>query len=118
MDRKYGRMFTMSDVLAIIELVANTKEVRGIAPDQIFEEIETCEGPFMGQDAPPRFKFAADEPTFTLRARDKRAVGAIRFYEDHQSPRAPVNFLEGIESARREFEVYREQHPDQMKEPD
>jgi hypothetical protein len=117
-DRKYGRMFTMSDVLAIIELVANTKEVRGIDPEQIFTEIETCDGPFLDMEAPPRFKFDKDEPTFTLRARDKRAVGAIKFYEDHQSPRAPVNFLEGIEAARRDFDVYRTTYPAQMKEPD
>jgi hypothetical protein len=111
-------MFTMADVEKIIELVANTKEVRNVPPDQLFREIEECDGPFDGQDAPPRFKFDADEPTFTLRGRDQRAIAAIRYYRDHQSPNAPIGFLEGIDGALSDFDRFRHEHPAMMKQPD
>jgi hypothetical protein len=110
-DRKYGRIFTMSDVQKIIEWY----EMNGVNPDFSMTPFDEA---IDEMDEVVRFKFPYDEPTFTLRGRDQRAIGAIRFYEDHQSPRAPVGFIEGIEDARRDFVEYRDQHPEMMKEPD
>lgn len=107
-DRKYGRIFTVSDVEKILD-VAGEFEWHKVHLDSIIATMDE-EG--------VRFKFEPDEPTFTLRGRDKRAEGAIRFYGDHQSPRAPVHFLEGIDAAADEFRRYRDEHPEQIKEPD
>ena len=65
-----------------------------------------------------RFKFPPDEPTFTLRARDKRALAALRYYRDHQSPIAPTNHLDGIEAAYRNFDDFAINNRELMKEPD
>lgn len=108
MDRKYGRIFTISDVEKIMEYV--------LGPEQAREGLESTLK-VIGEDG-VRFKFDADEPTFTLRGRDTRAIAAIRFYFDHQSPRAPLNHTDGIEKALKEFEDYRRDYPDQIKEPD
>lgn len=108
-DRKYGRIFTMSDVEKIIEF----------ALDGDYGDVEQVTEELFGADADAvRFKFDRDEPTFTMRARDKRSEGAIRFYGDHQSHSAPVGFIEGIDAAQRDFREYREQNPQMMKEPD
>lgn len=114
MDRKYGRIFTMADVEKIFEWFGkNWTDAGGaemnIDVDTIIESMD-AEG--------VRFKFPEDEPVMVFRARDKRAIGVIRHYEDHQSPRAPVAFLESIQDARRDFEQYREDHPEMIKEPD
>ncbi len=104
MDSKYGRIFTEEDVKAIVELAVE-QEVSSV------DEAETLMDDFDG-------RFPADEPIFVLRARDKRALAAVRQYRENQSPRAPVNHIEGLDKAVREFEKFRVQHADQMKEPD
>lgn len=109
-DSKYGRIFTDSDLEKIFEWLW---EKHGLTTDLKPENVLSAM-----DEAGVRFKFPASEPTMTFRARDKRAVGAIRFYEDHQSPRAPMRHLYGIEESRRAFEKYREDNPHEMKEPD
>jgi hypothetical protein len=99
-------MFTMADVEKILEYAGDENS---ISLDEILPGME---------EAGVRFKFDADEPTFTLRGRDQRAIAAIRYYGDHQSPTAPVGFLEGIQGALSEFERYRHEHPAMMKQPD
>ncbi len=116
-DNKYGRIFTENDVLAIISRVANTKETRGIDPEQLLREVLECDGPFDDYDE-LRLKFDADEPLFILRGRDKRAAGAIMHYRDHQSPSAPHNHTAAIDAAFLAFNTYRQEHPGMMKEPD
>jgi hypothetical protein len=109
-DSKYGRMFTQSDVEKILEWVEeNTNSASAIDTAGILEAMD-------GEGV--RFKFSADEPTFTFRARDKRAAGAIKHYLDHQARNAPTNHIDGIMKAFRAFNTYREENPGQMKEPD
>lgn len=120
MDRKYGRIFTEPDVEKVIEHVVSELASDELdTPELVQNEVDTFMEELFGQDEDAiRVKFERTEPTFTLRARDTRAIAAIRFYLDHQSPRAPSNHTEGIEKALKEFEDYRRYYPDQIKEPD
>jgi hypothetical protein len=105
-DNKYGRIFTAADV----EKVLQVAEAEGhFNFDTLLPELDK---------RGVRFKFPADEPLFILRGRDKRALGAIRFYQDHQSPRAPVNHTDAIAKAFRAFDDYANSHPGELKEPD
>jgi hypothetical protein len=109
-DNKYGRVFTEGDVEKILEWVEeNTNSASAIDFTGIIDSMDN-EG--------VRFKFEPDEPLFILRGHDKRAIGAIRFYQDHQSPRAPVNHMDAIEKAALAFDSYRQEHPGELKEPD
>lgn len=108
-DRKYGRMFTMADLEKIGERLLEEADTHGVTVGRVLQKMD---------DEGVRFKFGKDEPTFTFRARDERAVAGIRYYEDHQSPNAPVGFLEGVAAARRDFERFRDEYPELMKQPD
>lgn len=101
---KYGRIFTQDDVYSIVEH----------AIEREFEETEDLT--LYLEDFKGRFD--KDEPLFVLRARDKRAIAAVRNYRDNQNPRAPQNHLDGIEKAMSEFEAFRVKNVDKMKEPD
>lgn len=107
-DLKYGQMYTESDLEKILQLAWDHGD---LTPAQIMKKI-------VNDDHDLRLKFSRDEPTITFRARDKRAEGAIRHYEDHQSPNVPAGHMENIERTRRAFEQYRLDHPGEMKEPD
>lgn len=109
-DRKYGRVFTDSDIEKIFEWLWQT---HGLSTDLLPENVISAM-----DDNGVRFKFPIDEPIFILRGRDKRALGTVRHYLDHQSPRAPQNHLDGIEAAVTQFERYRINHSEDMKEPD
>lgn len=103
-DRKYGRVFTEDDVRQIVQwAIENEIETE--------TELSAYLGEFEG-------KFPADEPTFTLRARDQRAIGALAFYRSHQSHTAPANHLDGIQAAVNDFDRYREENRELMREPD
>lgn len=55
-----------------------------------------------------------DEPIFILRARDIHAVGALVDYRD----RVMTNHhMRAITEAIEDFNLFRYQHPDRMKEP-
>src|SRR5574339_827095 len=106
MSNKYGRIFTESDVEKIFEHLRENGA--GQLPE--FENVLSD----MDEDG-VRFKFPEDEPLFILRGRDKRAISAIRYYLDHQSPRAPMNHLMGIEKAYDAFSDYRIKNSGEMK---
>lgn len=108
-DRKYGRIFTESDVEKLLEIATEYYHGREVDLPTVLAYAE---------EAGVRFKFGKDEPTFTLRARDLRASGAIYHYLNHQSPRAPQNHLEGIEASYKDFVAYRTDHHREVKEPD
>jgi hypothetical protein len=109
-DNKYGRVFTEGDVEKILEWVEeNTNSASNIDFDGILTG--------MDEDG-VRFKFEPDEPIFILRGHDRRAIAAIRHYQDHQSPRAPQNHVDAIASAVAAFDRYREENPGKLKEPD
>jgi erythromycin esterase-like protein len=108
-DNKYGRVFTESDVEKILEWFEEQGEGQPLDLEAALEGMD-------GQGV--RFKFEADEPLFILRGHDRRAVGAIRFYQDHQHPRTPQNHTDAIASAVAAFDRYREENPGKLKEPD
>lgn len=110
-DSKYGRIFTESDVEKILEHLHDT--YASSSPPPVLENVLGA----MDENG-VRFKFSEEEPTFILRARDKRAIGAIRYYRDHQSPRAPQNHLDGLDKSVDLFEKYRIECAGEMKEPD
>jgi len=108
-DMKYGRLFTLSDIEKIIKPIvpAAGKDIEGL-----IDLVNSME------DNGTAFKFPANEPTFTLRARDQRAIGAIVYYRDHQSKSAPANHLDGIDNSVKAFDKFRFEHRELMKEPD
>lgn len=108
-DSKYGRIFTQDDMLNFAHHVGSELAGvdRGYSMDQLIGMLDDFTG-----------KFPPDEPLFVLRARDKRALGAVRFYRDHQSQQAPSNHLDGVDKAYRQFRVFADENPDLMREPD
>ena len=114
MDNKYGHIFTEGDVLKILEYVV--KEADLATPESASEEAANWFTDVMEEDI--RFKFPAEEPLFILRGRDRRAIGAVMHYRDHQASNAPDNHVEAIQRAFTAFDTYREENPGQMREPD
>ena len=51
--------------------------------------------------------FHPGEPLFILRGQDRRALGAVRWYRDHQWPSATKEHLNNIDDAVAFFESYR-----------
>jgi hypothetical protein len=107
-DNKYGRVFTESDVEKIFEWIVAQGEGQPLDLGMVLESMD---------DEGVRFKFDPDEPIFILRGHDRRAIGAIKHYQEHQSARAPHNHTKAIDTAYQSFLDYREQNPGQMKEP-
>lgn len=107
-DNKYGRVFTEGDLEKILDYVAEANAI-DIDLAVLIKDMDEDE---------VRFKFEPDEPLFILRGHDQRAIAAIRYYQDHQSPRAPANHLDAIASAVRAFDAYRERFPKKLREPD
>ena len=56
-----------------------------------------------------------DEPVFVLRAKDRQALRALRYYRDGlKNPPHVVAVNQRIE----QFEAFADAHPERMKEPD
>jgi hypothetical protein len=108
-DSKYGRLFTEQDLIDFAYHVG--EELAGVDRGFSKDQLDSMVDDFTG-------KFPPGEPLFLLRARDKRALGAVRHYRDHQSQKAPSNHLDGVEKAYRQFSLFAEEHPDLMREPD
>jgi hypothetical protein len=115
-DNKYGRIFTEDDVREMInsavfvgiEVAEESDDPQHFNGDAVFDAVST------GFTT----RFPEDEPVFVLRARDKRALAALRYYRDHQSQNAPTNHLDGIEKAYKDFDDFATNHRELMKEPD
>jgi len=105
-DNKYGRIFTQADVEKIVEFV------QASPPRPLHTTIALMEA--NGE----RFKFPEDEPVFVLRGRDKRARATVRYYADHQSAQAPFNHMNAVEGAYRSFDLFANDNPELIKEPD
>lgn len=103
-DNKYGKLYTVDDVLSIVETCLET----GIEDEgEALEIINNHVG-----------KFSGDMPVFVMSAKDRRALGAIRHYRDNQSPGAPSGHLASIDRAIADFEKWRNNNPDKMRNPD
>lgn len=117
-DNKYGEIYTEDEVVQIVQMAV--KEVlKGIREgndedtiNDVFNEGDIREVARTEVDR----RFLPGEPLFILRGQDKRALGAVRWYRDHQWPNATNEHIEKIDDAVALFEEYRKVGV--MKEPD
>ena len=117
-DPKYGEIYTEDEVVKIVKLAVDHAigMVESGEPD---DEIDAhfSEGNIREvarTDIDRQFK--PGEPLFILRGQDKRALGAVRWYRDHQWPNATQEHIENIDTAVAYFEEWRK--VGNMKEPD
>jgi hypothetical protein len=107
-DNKYGELYTEDEVVkvvemavqAVIDLCANgedTNEVWGRFSEGDIREVARTNTRI----------WHPGEPLFILRGQDRRALGALRWYRDHQFPNAPREHLDSIDEAVARFEAYR-----------
>ena len=119
-DNKYGELYTEDEVVKIvqmavqsmIELVGNSDITNGLDIDGHFSEGNIRE---VARTEIERV-FHPGEPLFVLRGQDKRALGAVRWYRDHQWPGSKHDHIDSIDEALARFEAYRKLG--RMKEPD
>lgn|SRR3954469_17559086 len=105
-SNKYGRIFTQADVEKIVEKVQSSPH----------RPLHTTLA--MIEASGESLTFPDNEPVFVLRARDKRARGAVRFYADHQTALSPPSHINAVEEALKQFNVYANNNPELMREPD
>jgi hypothetical protein len=117
-DNKYGEIYTEDEVVEVVQL----------AVDGVLELLDkgidknTIKLSFSDGDIREAARTEVDrhwlpgEPLFILRGQDRRALGAVRWYRDHQWPNAEREHLERIDDAVAAFEAYRKLGA--MKEPD
>jgi len=118
MASKYGEIYTEDELVHVVKLAVSyvIEEVgESQATNEILERFTDANIREVARSDIPR-KFLAGEPLFVLRGQDKRALGAVRWYRDHQWPAAPKGHLDGIDEAVEMFEQYR--RVARTKEPD
>lgn len=119
-DNKYGEIYTEDEVVQVVrlaiqsmvELVGNSDITNGVDIDGHFSEGNIRE---VARTEIPR-TFHDGEPIFILRGQDKRALGAVRWYRDHQWPGSKPEHIDSIDEALARFEAYRKLAA--TKEPD
>lgn len=117
-DNKYGEIYTEDELIEVVQMAVDA--VLGLVNsgedhNEIklrFNEADIREVARSDIDR----KFLPGEPLFVLRGKDRRALGAIRWYRDHQWPNATPEHLDGIDEALARFEAYRKLAA--TKEPD
>jgi hypothetical protein len=117
-DNKDGEIYTEDEVVQIVKMAVQ-EVLKGIREGNdeatiidVFNEGDIRE---VARTEIER-KFLPGEPLFILRGQDKRALGAVRWYRDHQWPNATNEHIEKIDDAVALFEEYRKVGV--MKEPD
>ena len=117
-DPKYGEIYTEDEVVEIVQMAVDgvlrlvkdgedANEIKLRFNDGDIREVARTE---------IDRQWKAGEPLFILRGQDRRALGAVRWYRDHQWPNAETGHLTQIEEAVALFEEYRKLGT--MKEPD
>lgn len=117
-DMKYGEIYTEDEVVKIVQMAVDDV-IASVVSGENHEEIKArfTEGDIreVARTDIDRI-FHPGEPLFILRGQDRRALGAIRFYREHQWPNATQEHLSNIDTAVEYFEEYRK--VGHMKEPD
>lgn len=117
MDGKYGRLFTEQDVRKIVRYATISAQTMSpeLSSEQVMNDVLDDK---ISDDF--NLTFPKDEPLFLLRAKDKRSLGAVRHYHDlcDRSVGVGVDHLDGVEKSVRQFEEFRADNPDRMKDPD
>ena len=109
MDNKYGEMYSEDELVKVVEMAVqavidlcadgeDTNEIWGRFSEANIREVARSDIERL---------FLPGEPLFVLRGQDRRALGAIRWYRDHQFPSANQDHLDSIEEALARFEAYR-----------
>jgi len=117
-DNKYGEIYTENEVVEIVQMAVDgvLKLIReGESEDEIKLRFNDGDIREVARTEIDRI-WKAGEPLFILRGQDRRALGAVRWYRDHQWPNAEREHLEAIDEAVARFEAYRKIGV--MKEPD
>ena len=117
-DTKYGEVYTEEELITVVQMaVVSVLEAvsNGEADEDIKRQFTAGEICQVARNDIDR-KFSPGEPLFILRGQDKRALGAVRWYRDHQWPSATQDHLSNIDKAVEHFEAYRQIGP--VKEPD
>jgi hypothetical protein len=122
MDNKYGHLYTADDMIAFARIIASSdigdsdKDWNGADwTEDDLAAVKTMLNDFEG-------RFPNDEPLFLLRGQDRRALGCVRNYRtmiDYGGgKRGSKELLVGLDGAVNQFETFRAEHPDRMKDPD
>ena len=117
-DNKYGEIYTEDEVVQIVQLAVQDA-VHSVSNGENPEEVKArfTEGDIREVARTDlNRKFKPGEPLFILRGQDRRALGAVRWYRDHQWPNSDPAHLERIDEAVAFFEQYRKMAG--TKEPD
>jgi hypothetical protein len=117
-DNKYGEIYTEDELVEVVQMAVDGV-LRLVKDGEDHNEIKLR---FNDGDIREvartdiERKFLPGEPLFILRGQDRRALGAVRWYRDHQWPNATPEHLDSIDEAIARFEAYRKMAA--MKEPD
>lgn len=117
-DNKYGELYTEDEVVQLVKMAVESAVNfmdNGESPDDVLERFTDADIREVARTDIER-KFHPGEPLFVLRGQDKRALGAVRFYREHQWPSATQEHLNSVDAAVERFEAYR--NLGHMKEPD
>ena len=108
-DNKYGELYTEDEVVKLVKDAVKQAIIMTDSgePEEEIEEVFS-EGNIreVARTEIERV-FKPGEPLFILRGQDRRALGAIRWYRDHQWPSATQAHLDSIDEALAFFEQYR-----------
>ena len=117
-DGKYGEVYTEDEVVAVVQMAVDgvfEMLAEGDDEEQIRERYSEGNIREVARTEVERV-FKPGEPLFILRGQDRRALGAVRWYRDHQWPNAAPEHIESIDEAVLFFEQWRKIGT--IKEPD
>lgn len=117
-DNKYGEVYTEDELVQVVQMAVDST-LKMVANDVDFNEIKlTFNDGDIREVARTDIErtWKPGEPLFILRGQDRRALGAVRWYRDHQWPNAEQDHLDRIDEAVAFFESYRKLSG--TKEPD
>jgi hypothetical protein len=118
MDNKYGELYTEDEVVQLVRMAVESAVSyvdNGESQEDVLERFGDADIREVARTDIDR-RFNPGEPLFVLRGQDKRALGAVRYYRDHQWPNATQQHLDSVDAAVERFEAYRSLG--HMKEPD
>lgn len=120
-DPKYGEIYLEDELVQVVQMAVQfvVEHIGRVGNSDLAEEMnERFTDANIREVARTdiKRKFHPGEPLFILRGQDRRALGAVRWYRDHQWPNATQEHLNNVDEALGHFEAYRKLA--QVKEPD
>jgi hypothetical protein len=108
-DNKYGEIYTEDELVQVVQMaVTSTLEMvaNGVDKPEIMLSFNEGDIREVARTEIERV-WKPGEPLFILRGQDRRALGAVRWYRDHQWPNADQEHLNRIDEALAYFDQYR-----------